>query len=82
MALFTRRAQPASPDSTESDPINEETTERSERVDELASLVTFASLGVADDLTKVLADGGITSPFPVQEMTIPDALAGRDVCGK
>jgi superfamily II DNA/RNA helicase len=82
LALFTRRAQPASSDSIESDSTNEETTERSERVDELASLVTFASLGVADDLAKVLADGGITSPFPVQEMTIPDALAGRDVCGK
>jgi superfamily II DNA/RNA helicase len=25
---------------------------------------------------------GIRSPFPVQELTIPDALEGRDVCGK
>lgn len=30
----------------------------------------------------VLADRGITSPFPIQTLTIPDALAGRDVCGK
>ena len=27
-------------------------------------------------------DDGGTSPFPIQALTIPDALAGRDVCGK
>jgi superfamily II DNA/RNA helicase len=43
---------------------------------------SFAALGVAPDLAKALADSGITSPFPIQTMTIPDALAGRDVCGK
>ncbi|MBW3626329.1 MAG: DEAD/DEAH box helicase, partial [Actinobacteria bacterium] len=43
---------------------------------------TFDALGVAPDLVAVLAEQGITEPFPVQEMTIPDALAGRDVCGK
>ncbi|HMG39849.1 MAG TPA: DEAD/DEAH box helicase [Acidimicrobiales bacterium] len=30
----------------------------------------------------VLDDAGIPSPFPVQRLCIPDALAGRDVCGK
>ncbi|MGA8681014.1 MAG: DEAD/DEAH box helicase [Acidimicrobiales bacterium] len=29
-----------------------------------------------------LSEQGIVSPFPVQELTIADALAGRDVCGK
>jgi superfamily II DNA/RNA helicase len=43
---------------------------------------TFAALGVAPDLTEALASSGITSPFPIQALTIPDALAGRDVCGK
>ena len=43
---------------------------------------TFAALGVSDDIVDALADRGITEPFPVQELTIPDALAGRDVCGK
>ncbi len=42
----------------------------------------FGSLGVDDDLTKVLADAGIESPFFIQSMTIPDALEGRDVCGR
>ena len=44
--------------------------------------VTFASLGIAPDLAEVLNKRGITSPFPVQALTIADALAGRDVCGK
>ena len=43
---------------------------------------TFESLGVADPLVKELADQGITTPFPIQALTIADGLAGRDVCGK
>ncbi len=43
---------------------------------------TFESLGVAEELTKALADQGIVSAFPIQALTIADALAGRDVCGK
>jgi len=44
--------------------------------------VTFADLGVAPELVAVLLSQGIIAPFPVQELTIADALAGRDVCGK
>jgi superfamily II DNA/RNA helicase len=43
---------------------------------------TFEQLGVADDLCHALSERGITTAFPIQEMTIPDILAGRDVCGK
>lgn len=43
---------------------------------------TFDSLGVAEPLVKALADQGITTAFPIQALTIADALAGRDVCGK
>ena len=43
---------------------------------------TFDSLGVAEEMTKALADQGITTAFPIQSLTIADALAGRDVCGK
>lgn len=45
-------------------------------------MTTFAELGVADDLCHALAQSGITEAFPIQEMTIRDILAGRDVCGK
>lgn len=43
---------------------------------------TFEELGVAADLVAALAEGGINAPFPIQSLTIPDALAGRDVCGQ
>ena len=43
---------------------------------------TFAGLGVAPELVEALESQGIRRPFPVQELTIQDALAGRDVCGK
>jgi superfamily II DNA/RNA helicase len=43
---------------------------------------TFDELGVSTDLVKVLHDQGITTPFPIQTLTIPDGMAGRDVCGK
>jgi superfamily II DNA/RNA helicase len=53
----------------------------STELDEAVS-VTFASLGVADDLVEALSRRGINEPFEIQTLTIPDALAGRDVCGK
>ena len=31
---------------------------------------------------KALADQGMTPTFAIQAMTVADALAGRDVCGK
>ncbi len=43
---------------------------------------TFADLGVPDTLCRRLTELGIDEPFPVQALTIPDGLAGRDVCGK
>jgi superfamily II DNA/RNA helicase len=43
---------------------------------------TFEQLGVSDELVSVLHTQGITAPFPVQALTIPDGIAGRDVCGK
>ncbi len=43
---------------------------------------TFESLGVAPELTEALAGQGIATAFPIQALTVADALAGRDVCGK
>jgi superfamily II DNA/RNA helicase len=43
---------------------------------------TFAELGLSPDIVNALNAAGITHPFPIQSLTIPDALAGRDVCGK
>lgn len=43
---------------------------------------TFADLGVPEVLSSVLARAGITDPFPIQAATLPDGLAGLDVCGR
>ncbi len=43
---------------------------------------TFSELGVPVELTNRLSQLGITEPFPIQELTLVDALAGRDLCGK
>ena len=43
---------------------------------------SFEELGVAPELIELLDAQGIRSPFPVQAITIPDGVAGRDVCGK
>lgn len=47
-----------------------------------AAAGTFAGLGLPGRLTKALADIGISTPFPIQAATLPDALAGRDVLGR
>ncbi len=44
--------------------------------------MTFADLGVPEDLIDALDAHGISAPFPIQEATIPPALAGQDVCGR
>jgi superfamily II DNA/RNA helicase len=45
-------------------------------------LATFETLGVSQDLVAALAADGIDTPFAIQALTIPDVLAGRDICGK
>ncbi|MGA1502759.1 MAG: DEAD/DEAH box helicase [Candidatus Nanopelagicales bacterium] len=43
---------------------------------------SFASVGVPSLLIEALRDQGITSPFPIQTVTLPDSLTGRDVLGR
>jgi superfamily II DNA/RNA helicase len=50
--------------------------------DIIVSNPTFASLGVPPSLVAVLANTGITVPFPIQAATLPDAMAGRDILGR
>jgi superfamily II DNA/RNA helicase len=42
---------------------------------------SFADIGVPADLVGLLARRNVTAPFPVQAASLPDALAGHDVCG-
>ncbi|MGP9694880.1 DEAD/DEAH box helicase [Brachybacterium sp. AOP25-B2-12] len=43
---------------------------------------TFADLDVRDDIVQALAAKGITTPFPIQALTLPVALRGRDIIGQ
>jgi superfamily II DNA/RNA helicase len=43
---------------------------------------SFTSLGVPAHVAERLETRGITTPTPIQAATIPDGLAGRDVCGR
>jgi superfamily II DNA/RNA helicase len=42
----------------------------------------FADLGLPSRLVERLSRDGLTTTFPIQSATIPDALAGRDVLGR
>ena len=42
----------------------------------------WADLGVDHNIIQSLSERGINEPFPIQELTIPDALELSDVCGK
>ena len=43
---------------------------------------SFADFGVRQDISDALAAVGITSPFPIQELTLPVALSGQDIIGQ
>uniref|UniRef100_UPI00296F624A DEAD/DEAH box helicase n=2 Tax=Streptomyces TaxID=1883 RepID=UPI00296F624A len=45
-------------------------------------LSTFRELGIFPETAEALEAVGITSPFPIQEMTLPVALSGSDVIGQ
>ncbi|HEY9290030.1 MAG TPA: DEAD/DEAH box helicase [Microlunatus sp.] len=45
-------------------------------------LTSFAQLGVPARLADVLTDLGFQTATPIQQATLPDALAGRDVLGR
>ncbi|MET7982468.1 DEAD/DEAH box helicase, partial [Streptomyces sp. NPDC005281] len=44
--------------------------------------ITFESLGLPEGVVRKLAQNGVTTPFPIQAATIPDALAGKDILGR
>ena len=46
------------------------------------AITSFSDFALPDALVEVLASQGITTPLPIQAMTIADALAGRDVSAK
>ncbi|WP_404816848.1 DEAD/DEAH box helicase [Streptomyces thermolineatus] len=50
--------------------------------EEASILSTFRDLGILPETAEALEAVGITTPFPIQEMTLPVALSGSDVIGQ
>jgi superfamily II DNA/RNA helicase len=44
--------------------------------------ISFASLGVRDEIVRALAENGIENTFAIQELTLPLAMAGDDLIGQ
>ncbi|GIG64766.1 DEAD/DEAH box helicase [Phytomonospora endophytica] len=43
---------------------------------------SFTDLGLPQRVVDALAERGVTTPFPIQAASIPDALSGRDILGR
>ncbi|MFJ8182442.1 DEAD/DEAH box helicase [Streptomyces sp. NPDC096105] len=63
-------------------PENTEDTDTTAATEAATPEITFASLGLPEGIVRKLAQNGVTSPFPIQAATIPDALAGKDILGR
>ena len=44
--------------------------------------ITFAELGVPENICRSLENKGILKPFEIQKLTIADGLEGHDICGR
>ncbi|MFD6416464.1 DEAD/DEAH box helicase [Streptomyces sp. NPDC060194] len=53
-----------------------------EAADAAEPTITFGDLGLPEGIVRKLAANGVTTPFPIQAATIPDALAGKDILGR
>jgi superfamily II DNA/RNA helicase len=51
-------------------------------VTEPAPVASFSDFAIHPDIVDALAEHKITSPFPIQAMTLPVALSGHDIIGQ
>ncbi|MBZ4324237.1 DEAD/DEAH box helicase, partial [Streptomyces huiliensis] len=74
------------PEVTETDVVETDVVVETEETPEVAEAaeptITFADLGLDDAIVRKLAQNGVTTPFPIQAATIPDALSGKDILGR
>lgn len=77
-----RRRRQTTPDSARTAPPSVRTAPPAVSADAADPVTCFRELGVPTELNAVLAQRGITTPFPIQAATLPDSLAGRDVLGR
>ncbi|MFI9052643.1 DEAD/DEAH box helicase [Streptomyces sp. NPDC053427] len=84
MSISTEQSvMPAADEQTAPEVIESaETTDTVEAVEAAEPTITFADLGLPEGVVRKLAQNGVTTPFPIQAATIPDALAGKDILGR
>ncbi|MFB7614262.1 DEAD/DEAH box helicase [Kitasatospora sp. NPDC056181] len=78
----TADAAEAVADSSDAETAVDEALADEESAEDAEPTITFGDLGLHDDVVRALAKRGVTTPFPIQAATIPDALAGKDVLGR
>ncbi|MFE1950267.1 DEAD/DEAH box helicase [Streptomyces sp. NPDC059524] len=69
------------PEAPEADVVEAAEAELDE-IEDAEPTITFADLGLPEGVVRKLAQNGVTTPFPIQAATIPDALAGKDILGR
>ncbi len=71
---------PTTPDDANAEAVLAETV--AEVVTEPEPVASFSDFPIHQDIVDALADHKITSPFPIQAMTLPVALGGHDIIGQ
>ncbi|WP_071659801.1 DEAD/DEAH box helicase [Streptomyces humi] len=66
----------------ENDDLTTEASEEAADTTDTTPQTTFADLGLPEGVVRKLAQNGVTTPFPIQAATIPDALVGKDILGR
>lgn len=83
-AVEDTTAEAVADDAAEADDTTDSTdaAEGDDKAAEAEPTLTFGDLGLPDDIVRALAKRDVTTPFPIQAATIPDALAYKDVLGR
>jgi len=68
-------------DTQRADVVHERLQAQAVRAEAVAD-VTFASLGLGDNIVRALSDLGAETPFPIQAATITPIIEGRDVLAR
>ncbi|MGW7543966.1 DEAD/DEAH box helicase [Streptomyces sp. NPDC054770] len=70
------------PENIQDDELVTQVSEETADTTDTTPQTTFADLGLPEGVVRKLAQNGVTSPFPIQAATIPDALLGKDILGR
>ncbi|MEU9242790.1 DEAD/DEAH box helicase [Streptomyces sp. NPDC048385] len=70
------------PENIQDDELVTQVSEETADTTDTTPQTTFADLGLPEGVVRKLAQNGVTTPFPIQVATIPDALLGKDILGR